>query len=335
MEQTKKNEVPMHLNEQKNKNKNFYKYSTMTLVVAIVIVLAYVSFGSNLFTSKDIAAKVNGEKITVTELNNLYDSIPLQQKASVTKKDLLQQIVQLKLIYQEAKKEGFSVSTDEAKSSLDLLIASAGMTREQFLESLNKRNVKEEDFIKNYIEQLTAEKLINKTVLQNINVLDKEASDYYSNNIKQFEKSEQVTVKHILIGDKNLSKEEKESKAKELLKKVNKENFCDNVKKYSTDVASIPQCGEYTFGKDDPYVEEFKKLAFSQKIGEIGTANTQFGTHIIWTVKKTPPKTSSLKEVSEQIKELLKAQKAKGEYEKFYKDLESKSNIKIYDEVLL
>ena len=332
---TKAENIPQTAEHKKVKNPYFFQYTTVALLIVLIGVLVFVVYGKNLSFGEDIAAKVNGEKITAAELNRVYDSLPTEQKAAVTKEEILQELIQLKVIYQEAKKEGISVTEEEANKNLESLLISVGMTKEQFLQSLVQQNMKEEEFIKNYIEQLTAQNLINKTILQNVDISDLEANNYYSKNLKQFEKGEQVTVRHILIGDVNLSKEEKELKARDLLKRINKDNFCDNVKKYSTDTASISNCGEYTFAKEDPYVEEFKNLSFSQKEGDIGTANTQFGTHIIWTVKKLPQGTIPLAEVSQQIKEFLKIEKAKKEYDAYYQDLKTKSKIKIYDEMLL
>ena len=334
MEDKKVEQVSSAVEHKKIRSKYFFQYTTIALLVVIVAALAFFLYGKNSFSSGEIVAKVNGEIITLSELNRIYDSIPAQQKAATTKQEVLEGIIQLKVIYQEAKKEGLSVTKEEANKNLDSLLFSAGMTREQFLQDLAQQNINEEDFINDYIEQLTAQNLINKTILQNVGVSDAEVSRYYLDNIGQFERGEQVTVKHILIGNETLSEEQKESRAKELLKKVNKDNFCDYVNKYSTDVASVQTCGEYTFGKEDPYVEEFKNLAFLQKEGDIGTANTQFGTHIIWTVKKLPPGTVPFAEVSEEVKGFLKADKAKQDYELFYQSLETKSNIKFYDKAL-
>lgn len=334
MEEAKKEEAPKVIIKKVERGKTF-RYTTIALLIVLVAGLGYIVYGDKLSLGEEVVAKVNGETITLSELNRIYDSIPAQQKAETTKEEILQGIIQLKVIYQEAKKEGLSVTKEEADENLNSLLLSAGMTKDQFLQNLAQQNLDEDEFIKSYIEQLTAQRLINETVLQNIEVSDAEVSEYYLENVEQFAKGEQVVVKHILIGNDTLSKEEKESKAKNLLKKVNKENFCDYVNKYSTDTASVSTCGEYTFGKEDPYVEEFKDLAFSQKAGQIGTANTQFGTHIIWTVKKLPPGTTPLAEVSEQIKEFLKAQKAKEDYDKFYKNLETNSKIKIYNNLLL
>ena len=334
MDEAKKEEAPKVIIRKVERGKAF-QYTTIALLVVLVAGLGYVVYGDKLSFGEEVAAKVNGEKITVSELNRLYDSLPEQQKSLMTKDDVLEQLVQLKVIYQEAKKGGLGVSESEANGNLDSLLASAGITREQFVQNLAQQGISEDDFIKSFIEQMTAEKLINKSVLQNIDVPDAEISSYYLNNIAQFQRGEQVTVKHVLIGDTNLSTAEKESKAEDLLKKINKNNFCEYATKYSTDAASVLTCGEYTFGKEDPYVEEFKNLSFLQNEGNIGTVNTQFGTHIIWTVKKLPPGTVSFDEVSEQIREFLKADKAKQDYEIFYQDLKSKSKIKVYEKALL
>ena len=313
---------------------NIFKYTTIVLLVVLILGMSYIFFGDKISFGGDLAAKVNGEKITVSELNRIYDSLPAEQKALMTKGVILEQLVQLKVIYQEAKKEGIIVSEDEANSKLNELFVSAGITREQFVQSLEQQGLEEQDFVNSFVEQMTAEKLINKTILQNIEISDSEVSDYYLKNVAEFQTGYQVKVKHILIGDANLSVTEKESKAKNLLKKINAINFCEYVTKYSTDTASVPTCGEYIFGKEDPYVEEFKNLSFSQDVGDIGTTNTQFGTHIILTVKKIPAGITPFVEASAQIKTFLKSDKAEKEYELYYQALKSKSDIKVYNIVL-
>ena len=136
---------------------NFFKYTTIALLVVLIAGLAYVVYGDKFSFGEDIAAKVNGEKITLSELNEIYDSLPEQQKSVMSKEDVLDQLVQLKVIYQEAKKEGLSVTEEEASEGLNLLLVSAGMTREQFLQGLSQQGVREEDFIKKYIEHIKKE----------------------------------------------------------------------------------------------------------------------------------------------------------------------------------
>jgi peptidyl-prolyl cis-trans isomerase SurA len=323
MEVNKKEEKP------KKKKSYAFQYSAILLLFVLIVVLGFVVFGPEKISGSEIVAEINGEKIIMEELNNLYDSLPPQQKSEITKYQVLEQLIQLEVIYQEAKDRGISVSEKEAEQELDLLITSSGITKEQFLESLSLSGITEDKFNENYIIQLTIQKFLDENVLIDLKASPEEVEDYYSKNILQFERGEGVTVRHILIGDKELSVEEKESKANELLKKINKNNFCDYVEEYSTDVASIPNCGEYSFTKEDPYVQEFKDLSFSQEAGDMDVVNTQFGTHIIWTVEKKPAGTIELGEVYLQIEDFLNKQKTKERFDDYYKDLESKNDINI------
>lgn len=318
------------------KKKGFnFKYATYVIVIALVLLLGFYSFKGNLFSSKEVVAKVNSEKITINDVNVLYNSLQGQQPSEVSKTEILDNLVKSKVIYLEARKRGYSVSNEEAENEIDKLLLSSGASREQFLQSIELQGMSKDEFTESFMEQLSAQKFIEGDISNNLDVSKKEIEDYYSDNINLFETGEQATVKHILIGDESLSAEEKEKKAKDLLKKVNKDNFCDYVTDYSTDVASVSKCGEYIFGRNDPYVQEFKDLSFKQKPGSIGTANTQFGTHIIWTVKKSESGYIGFDKVSSQIENFLLSQKTLKKLDEFYKDVKGEYNIKIYSENLI
>ena len=183
-----------------------------------------------------------------------------------------------------------------------------------------------------YDKQLVVKKFLDENFLNGITITDEEVRDYYTANSKSFRIDEQVVVRHILIGDATLAKEEQKAKAEEVLKQANQENFCELVEKYSTDPGGKDNCGEYKFTKDAQYVEEFKTLAFTQNVGDIGIAETQFGSHIIWTKEKIPTKKLSFDEVKDKIIEYLKIQKGKDDYKKFYETLAENYEIKGYYE---
>jgi len=203
------------------------------------------------------------------------------------------------------------------------------LTEEQFQQFLTQQNITEETLIEQIKKQATVQLFLNETVYSKIEIPEMNVKDYYNENKDKFKVGEQVTIKHILIGNESLTDEQKDELAKKVLKEVNERNFCEYVKSYSTDMGSIENCGEYTFGKDDPLVQEFKDLSFSQAQGKIGIVKTIYGYHIIWTVKKTPSKTLVYTDVKDQIKILLIGEKAKEDYKKYYEELLSKNVIKI------
>jgi len=298
------------------------------LGIAIVVV-AFVVFQGQSNSQEDVAAIVNGEVISVTELNKAFDSLPQQFVGSISKESLLNQLIQTKVFYQEAEKQGLVVDYEEANQQFQLAKDSSGLTEEQFSANLLAEGITKEELIDQYVKELTIRRFIEENLIKKIQVSDEEKQDYYDNNLEKFQVDEVVVVKHILIGNEDLTPEEQDTKAEELLTQLTEDNFCEFVNDFSTDTASLPTCGEYTFTPKDAYVEEFKKLSFEQDIGDMGIVRTQFGPHIIWTVEKTPAETLPLDEISDQISNFLKNQKGEEQFEGFYQDVSKDSEIEI------
>lgn len=303
------------------------------LIVALVI-FTFVNKGSEpnqeeINPNSGIAAIVNGEVITVTELNTAFDSLPPQYKAVTTKESLLNQLVQAKIFYQEAKKQGLLASQEEAEQMLQIAKLSSGLSDEQFAERLSAQGLTEQELVDQYSRQLAIQRFLNENLLSKIEVTEEEIETYYEDNLEQFQIEEGVTVRHILIMDENLSEEEQDAKASELLQELTIDNFCDFVTEHSADEASIPNCGQYTFTQSDAFVEEFKQLSFSQEEGEMGIVRSQFGPHIIWTIEKTPGSTILLEESTEGIIETIQTQKGGDQYASFYEEVSKYSVIEI------
>lgn len=309
-------------------NKNFL-YIMGGVIVVIVAVALFFYFQQPVQEVKPIVATVNSQPITLNELNSLYASMPPQYQAALDKKAILDKMIESEVLYQEAVKQGIIAEPIEAKAYLLRAKLLSGMSQEEFEQRLAQQNLTEEELLKKYEKQLSIEKFLNQTLFATLQITEEELKDYYNDNKDEFKKGEQVTVRHILVGDNDLTTEQQREKAAQLLTKIAKDNFCDYVKDYSKDTPSIPNCGEYTFEKTEAYVEEFKDLAFKQKAGDIGTVDTLFGTHILWTVKRTPGKTLSFGEVKEDIQKKLLAQKSQKAYVPFYQDLYDRSNVKI------
>jgi peptidyl-prolyl cis-trans isomerase C len=318
------------------RSNNSFSFKKKHMTVGLVVVLIIASVVSFLALQpettqniEDAAAIVNGEIISKAELDKLYNAVPPEYKAQLNKVTLLNQLIEGKVLYQEAKKNGINAETSEATAALELLKQSQGLTDELFAQTLAKQQTTEEELIEEYRKQIVIQKFLNNTLLKNIVISDDEVQSFYYGNAELFEVGEQATVRHILLGSPDMTAEEQDEQAKDLLKELTEENFCDYVSDHSTDAASIPTCGEYVFTQIDPYVEEFKELSFSQNPGEMGTVQTQFGTHIIWTMKKSLPTTVLLSEVTEDIRTQLQTQQAELEYTQFYDELKLKSEIEV------
>jgi len=309
-----------------NKRRNFLPAIAVIILIAILLI---VILDLTKQETDKIVAEVNDKQIRLSELNKLYETLPEEYKQTLDKKSLLDKMIESEVIYQEAKKAGIEVSQGEARDYLVIAKAQSGLTEEQFNEKLKNQKINEEDLTREYVKELTIKNFLNDKLLNKIEISDNQIKDYYNKNKAQFKIDQQVTVRHILISDESSSPEKQEEKAASLLKEITKDNFCDYVKQYSTDTASIENCGEYTFTKNDPLVQEFKDLSFKQSPGQIGIVKTQFGTHIIQTIKKTPAKTISLKDAKDKIREALKAEQVQIQYQQFYQELLKNNKIDI------
>ena len=215
-----------------------------------------------------VAAIVNGEKITVSEMKQAYDDNK-QVQGQVSFNDFYTKTLDIfvngKLIYQAAEGEKIT-ETPEYKRQLDM--------------------AKQEIARKVYIERKVAPK-----------VTDAAAKKLYEEYKTNFKSEQEMKAKHILV--------DSEAKANEVLAKLKKgESFDALAKKYSKEPADlgyftkammVPEFGNAAFA--------LKKGQYSQK-----PVKTQYGYHIIYAEDLRDAKPLGYKEVEPQLKGMLTQQ---------------------------
>ena len=147
-----------------------YKLRTGRVILVILILIAvglvFKTYSGGYFISKfKVAATVNGEEISVAELDKQYGSIPDEYKLFITKDDLLEQLVTQKLLKQEAKRQNIDVSEIEVTDSITKAIEQAALSKEEFESKLGEQGMTLSDLRGYYREQLLISKLINQEVL--------------------------------------------------------------------------------------------------------------------------------------------------------------------------
>jgi len=153
-------------------------YIGLILGLVILIALIYTLFDKFQESSK-IAAVVNGEVITYSEIEELYAQLPPTYQGIITKNDILDQKINEKLLLQEASKKQITVTDEEVDGIINTVITQSGMTEKEFESRLKQQGISRAELREYYKTQLIILNLLNETALSDIEVKEKEIRDYY------------------------------------------------------------------------------------------------------------------------------------------------------------
>ena len=107
-----------------------YKMISIISIIAILMLAILIS-KPEIAKAQFLAAEVNGEPIRMSEVNNEYENLPVEMKQYVTKEMVLDSIIELTLLRQEAEAQGIVISDQEFNDLLEKALQEAGLTREE------------------------------------------------------------------------------------------------------------------------------------------------------------------------------------------------------------
>lgn len=257
-------------------------------------------------------AEVNKSGITSNQLQSAFlkaisgydDTLlsSLDQSAIVTfKKNILNQLIDTELLYQQTQKEKVKISNNEINLEIDKIKDNFSST-EEFNEALKANNITLARLKEDIKRQLMINSILEKTRKQVI-ISDEELLEYYNDNKESFLEPEQVHARHILL--------ETEEEANNLLLQL-KEGLTDfaELAKEKSIGPSAPSGGDLGFFSRGQMVKEFEDAAFSLEPGEISeVVQSQFGYHIIKCEEKKEEYSPTFEEAKEQISNTLKYQR--------------------------
>lgn len=199
-------------------------------------------------------------------------------------------------------------STDPPMTLDDLKnrIKQAGRTYEQWKEMAG------------FDKRIQMERLLEANYPEQMKVTEEEAQKYYNDNLKFFQRPEQVRASHILImvdkKDPNKVEQNKadaKKKAQEILDKIKGgADFAQMATEFSDDKASAKRGGDLSYFEKRTMVPEFANAAFSLKVGEVSDlVETTYGFHIIKVYDHRDATTVPYEKVKASIIDFLRTNK--------------------------
>jgi len=314
-------------------------YIPVMIIAMILFAAQACDKGAEKFPEGTVAV-VNGEIIMQEEFNAELSMMQKQlpdidqsdnEKLSEIKRNLLENLIARKVLYQESQKKGIEV--DDAIVNERLATIKKRFPKEDsFNEMLGKLHLTEDVLKIQLLKGIAIQKLIDQEVIARIEISDKETKEYYDKNPDLFKQPEKVQARHILIKVETGASEAEKSKALKKIKGIQKElkaggNFVELAKKYSQ-CPSSADGGNLGYFARGQMVKSFEDAAFSMQNGEISDiVETTFGYHLIQVEGKTPETISDYKDVTDKLVPYLKQVNAGEEAKKYIEGLKEKAKI--------
>jgi parvulin-like peptidyl-prolyl isomerase len=262
-----------------------------------------------------VAAVVNDDVITLSEVKE--ETLLINQnpgpEGPQTQDQVLENMIEEKLLEQEAKKLGIQVTEKDVDAGIEGVKAKFNLTDEQMVEVLKKQHLTPQTFREQWRRQLLANKLIGTQVLGQIAVTEDEIKKYYEENSGKLESTLEVRIAHILIPVSSPDEEEQAQKLSLEVANLAKsgKNFGELAKKYSKDASSAEKGGDLGYFKKGELAEALEKAVEEAPVGEIvGPVRSSDGYHIIKVIDKKKSETTSLdKSKEDEIRETIYQQK--------------------------
>ena len=162
-------------------------------------------------------------------------------------------------------------------------------------------------------------------VRERVEVPPADIQAFYDQNKPQYSTEGRVRASHILLKTEGKDEAAVRARAEDLLKQARGgADFAALAKANSEDEGSAVNGGDLNYFGRGQMVPEFEQAAFSLKSGEISElVKTTFGFHIIKVIDSQPETTRPLAEVTPEIVDQLKWQKAQQQAEQDAKAMEA------------
>jgi peptidyl-prolyl cis-trans isomerase C len=322
----------------------WFRWVFILLTAVSLVTVAMPIFASEKKIPDGAVATVNGVTITQDDFDKEMARVRSQFARSGRslresqlpdiKNRVLETLINRELLYQESQNKGIKVEDAEVNQQVDIL-KKRFPKEDEFKAALLEMKISEAELKSQIRKGMAIQQFVDKDLVQDVKVSQKEVKDFYKNNPDMFKQSEQVKASHILIkvdtqADKS-AKDQANKKIKEIQKKLEDgEDFAALAKEYSEGPSNV-NGGDLGYFERGRMVKPFEDAAFKLKPGEVsGMVETPFGYHLIKVVDKKPESVVSYENAKERIAQYLEQEKKGKVLERNLEDMRQKAVIKTF-----
>jgi len=165
------------------------------ILISIGAIYLFNKMNQNDSDNKDVALViVNGETIYQSELDESWNTLSPTIKVSVSRADLLEQLIDGKLLLQKSAEKNIVVTQENIDEFIELELANSGLSKEEFETKLSEVGKNYDDVLTEVNKTLKIEYLLKQEVFDKIEVTQEEISKYYDENQDKFVKENSTEV---------------------------------------------------------------------------------------------------------------------------------------------
>jgi peptidyl-prolyl cis-trans isomerase SurA len=296
-------------------------------------------------TIDGIAATVNGEIITVLELEKAGKplveksllNVPKREREKVKREALssiLDKLILREIQLQRARELGLRVSEQELEAAIANIMKQGSLTEEMLARALEAEGLTEEEYREQISDQILFSKLMQREVRARVAVTQEELEAYYREHEEEYFQPERIKVRHLLVMVReNAGAEETQEARRKALDILDEyragADFADLVLKYSPVTVSD---GDTVSGwlKRGEFLRELEEVAFSLPVGKVSEPiRSQAGFHLIQVVERQKATYLSLETMTDSITETLSREKMQKDYKDWLKELREEALVDV------
>ncbi|MDD5730450.1 MAG: peptidyl-prolyl cis-trans isomerase [Candidatus Omnitrophica bacterium] len=268
---------------------------------------------NDIITQKDLDDFIN---FTRVQLARQYDEQKVEKEIQNIKKDLLDRLIEDRLIMQEAKKSEVKVDESRVKEKIEEIRKKYGSDAE-LNNSLKRQGLVLADLENKIREQLLMYSIVDSKVRSKVAVNPGEITDFYYKNADEFKVSEEREFDSINLDDENL--------AKEVCNKLRAgENLMDLSIKYTLKINKL------SARKGGELRKDIEDAVFGLKINEVSDpVKSQDSFYVFRLTNIIPPRQESFSEAKDNIYKYILDKKMQEGLVDWLVQLKKKSYIKI------
>jgi peptidyl-prolyl cis-trans isomerase C len=313
------------------------KRSVLLLVVFPIILFSLVvgcGLRDKVGEKDEVLATVDGSAVMLSEYKSALDKLTSQlpkgdsldpEGTKTLKMNLLNQLIEKKLLMAEAAKLRITVSEAEINEQINKIVGEYPDT-DTFNSRMKEENIDVASWKKEIEYQITLDKLVKAVAGSDITVTPAETKKYYDDHLDLYNSPTRVRALQIML--------ETKEQAQTILDEIKGgADFSELAKTYSISPDS-EKGGDLGFFSEDE-MPPFFSIVFKMKPGELSdVVESEYGFHLFKIVERREAKMLSFEEARPEIEEKLKRLKSEEKYGAWFDQIRKDKKIEVNPSVL-